>query len=430
MSGVHALLGGLKARAATCGRACVERGTHPAWFGYRWVRHETVHAYFARHGPGAAAGCFATVHPETVATNPLPRNVTSREELIDEKGWWGFSFRDVPSRPSGETFMATLPDCRVAWYRDAELGDDFFPAILSKDGSALDLRELRFRPPHANVLRRSGPSLRLARATWIVERVYHNYSHWVTAHLPKLLLARNAGAGDAIVLPPERMPAMDASIRALGFDPGVLPTFDVGRPLRVDELTIIGTDRFRPELLRLVPEYLRLHEVGPPWRKIYVSRRRAGRRRLVNEEALWALLASVGFERVEMEALTFTDQLRLMRETAVLCGLHGAGLANLLFCPPGAHLVEIADPGFPNPNFYALAAALGHHYWILHGSPVEPDAALSSATGASPGEWRTRNETRRPGWRNLHVDVGAVRSILANLSAPPFGAVAAGARRG
>ena len=112
-----------------------------------------------------------------------------RERLPDDRGWWGYSFRDVPARTSAETFVATLPDVRVVWYHDPEQQGDFYPALLTRDGRALDLREIRFRPRHARALRRFGRPVRIEKATWILERVYHNHSHWLTAHLPKLLPA-------------------------------------------------------------------------------------------------------------------------------------------------------------------------------------------------------------------------------------------------
>ena len=37
----------------------------------------------------------------------------------------------------------------------------------------------------------------------------------------------------------------------------------------------------------------------------------------------------------------------------------------MIFCQPGTQIVELADLGFPNPNFYAVASAMGHGYWLV-----------------------------------------------------------------
>lgn len=372
---VPAVRSRLAEHCGVIGRTCVRRGVPPAWLGYRWLPHETLAQYIARR-PDVPA---EIVQAAGVARHPLPRNWTSRAALPADRGWWGYSFRDVPERRSGATIVATLSDCRVVWYRDAAWDGDFHPAIVTGDGRALDMREVRFRPRHAETLRRAGPPIRIPRATWILERVYHNHSHWLTAHLPKLLLLRERQALDDVLLPANRPRSMDDSLRLAGFDPDRFPTFGPDRPLAVGALTVIDTDRFRPDLLRMVGHAMSPSISPAPSRRIFISRSKAARRRLVNEDDLWPVLAAGGFERVHMEDLSFAGQVALMRETAVLVAPHGAGLTNLLFCPPGTDVVELADLGFPNPNFYAIASAMGHRYWLLpadalgDGHPLEKD---------------------------------------------------------
>jgi hypothetical protein len=43
----------------------------------------------------------------------------------------------------------------------------------------------------------------------------------------------------------------------------------------------------------------------------------------------------------------------------------------MLFMPEGAHVIEIANPRYPSPAFYALAAALGLRYWLVWGNPSD-----------------------------------------------------------
>ena len=338
----------------------------PQWLGYRWIRSEPLREYVARRSNAADGAPSQRLHAEQVERNPLPRNIHSLDQLPDDAGWWGFSFRDVPSRLSGETLLAHVRDARVVWYSDAARAGDFYPAVVTGDGIALEMREVKFRPRHADVLRSARP-VHLRRATWILERVYHNHSHWLTAHLPKLLLLRQLGQLGDVLLPRERTPVMDDSLRMIDIDPGKLAVFDAHVPLRVDDLTVMATDRFRPELLRLVVEAFAPAAAPVPTRRVFISRRHAARRRLVNEDAIWPLFSEAGFERVELEDLSFGVQVALMRETAVVAGAHGAGLTNMLFCAPGIDVMEIADLDFPNPNFYALASALGHRYWLLPG---------------------------------------------------------------
>ncbi|MEX2617720.1 MAG: glycosyltransferase family 61 protein [Alphaproteobacteria bacterium] len=339
-------------------------GLPPSWVGYRWMAEEKVAAYFARHRRTLApAESYETIHPRAVAANPLPLNVFDRETLPKERGWWGYSFYDVPERVSDETFIATVADCRIYFAFDSR--KQFYPCIVTKDDRALYLREIAFKPHHFPVVREARQPIRIQQATWILERVYHNHSHWLTAHLPKLNLLKSRQALENVLLPPSLGGAMDASLRLLGLDPADFQTFDPTRPIEVKELTVVGTDRFRPELLRPVRDTLAIAGTRPPERRIFISRARSHGRQLVNEDEIWPILRNAGFERVFMEELSFEEQVRLMGETAVLLAPHGAGMTNMMFCPAGAQVVEIADLGFPNPNFYALASAMGHGYRIV-----------------------------------------------------------------
>lgn len=372
----------------------VNAGLPPPYVGYRHVRTESARDHVARmrtHGNERAS--FEVVHPAAAVSNPLPINVPDRRSLPDDVGWWGYSMQDVPERMSSETFIAKIPGGQVVSYIDER--NEFYPAILTRDNRAINLREIVFRNLHAEVLRASPPVRKLSRATWICERVYDNHSHWLTAHLPKLNLLRECGALGDVLLPERLSPAMEVSIRLMGLDPAAFARFAPGELLQIDALTILGTDRFRGELLRPVRDAIAPAANHQPTRRIFISRGKAAMRRLVNEDEIWPRFADAGFERVYMEDLDFAAQVRLMSETAVLAAPHGAGLTNMMFCPAGAHIMEIAWLGFPNPNFYALASAMGHRYALVAAQPCgEADMLLE---------------------RDMVVDAGDVCAALAAL---------------
>ena len=62
--------------------------------------------------------------------------------------------------------------------------------------------------------------------------------------------------------------------------------------------------------------------------------------------------------------MSFDDQIKLMSETLAFAGVHGGGFGNMIFCPEGAHVFEICREGVMSASFYALASAMGHHYWF------------------------------------------------------------------
>jgi len=358
----------------------------PSWFGYRWIEKETVHEYMDRKQNPKLKESYETIHETEVVKNPLPCNIEKRSDLPRDRGWWGYSFWDVPERTSGETYMAKLPDCSVIPCINPD-DDEFWITILNEDEKSLEMDQITLRPWNVEILRSAKSADKADKATWILERVFRNHSHWLTSHLPKLILLKERGELENVVLPPPslRTSVIDSSLEMLGMNPDDFCTLDYTRPLRVKELTVLETDRFRPELLQSVREAFSESITGDPHRRIYISRAKAARRKLLNEDDIWPLLKSMGFEKVFMEELSFSKQVELMQQSAVVVAPHGAAITNVLFCQPGTHVVEIADLSFPNPNFYALASAMGHHYWILDAEgvgnvhPLEKDLRIDPA---------------------------------------------------
>lgn len=362
----------VRAMGGAVARAAIEHGLPPAVTGYRGLPRRSV----------SELDECVVVHAPAVAANPLPINVGHRDLLPGDAGWWGHSMRDVPTRAAGPTIIGTVRDARVVGYRNEQRDGDYVPAIIA-GGYSIEARELRMRSPHAARLRGPADVQRFERATWVVERVYHNHSHWLNAHLPKLVLLRDRDELDDVLLPDDLTPLQVAAMARCGIDDRSLRRFDPDRPIHVDELRIVATDRFRPELLRATRDALladgQIRSRAGGMRPIYISRSKASRRRLVNEEAVLGALGTLGIEALDMEDLAPHDQFDLMADADVVIGPHGAGLTNMIGSRPGTHVVEIADPAFPNPNFYSMAVALDHPYAYVQarsvgrGNPIDRD---------------------------------------------------------
>lgn len=369
-------------------QTALELGLAPSITGWRRLREVSLQQ--------ATLHC-TEFHPAAEVRAPLPANVSTPEDLPAEEGWWGFSFRGALNRQSEATLFGWVEDARALAYRDAD--GRFWPALLAGPERALRLREIRYRPGHGALLRADRSPRRISKAVWLAERVYDNHAHWLTAHLPKLCLWQEMGAPAPLVLPRLRTPAMEATLALLGIDAADHFAIDANEgPLQVTELGVFSHDRLRPELAQLVRRTFRRFAAGSkPWRRLYISRARSKGRRYLEEEELLPVLYEHGFERVFLEDHDFRGQIALMGEARAVIAPHGAGLANMLFCSPGTLIGEISDCSFPNPNFFALAGALGHRYWLIPGvgvgegpasrrdisAPVAQAAAVVRAIGAA-----------------------------------------------
>lgn len=85
----------------------------------------------------------------------------------------------------------------------------------------------------------------------------------------------------------------------------------------------------------------------------------------VNEEAVVRTLNDVAaqnnleFKAVKFEHETFASQIRLMSQTRMLIGLHGAAFANSIFCRPKTEIVQLwPHPGFRHARFERVSSQL------------------------------------------------------------------------
>jgi capsular polysaccharide biosynthesis protein len=94
-------------------------------------------------------------------------------------------------------------------------------------------------------------------------------------------------------------------------------------------------------------------------RRIYLSRRGQSMRVMTNERALEAALERRGFAIVRPEDLSPREQIALMRNAEVVVAPTGAALANALFMPAGARVIEIQPENFTSRWVWAACRQVG-----------------------------------------------------------------------
>jgi capsular polysaccharide biosynthesis protein len=114
--------------------------------------------------------------------------------------------------------------------------------------------------------------------------------------------------------------------------------------------------------------------------RVYISRSHAARA-LLYESNLEAWLLDHGFMIVHLEDLPFLEQVGLMSHAEFVIAPHGAGLANIVFMPPGGKVIELSSGEWICPAFRRIAAQSGHDYLLLElkGTPEAPWGDAESA---------------------------------------------------
>jgi len=210
---------------------------------------------------------------------------------------------------------------------------------------------------------------KINKAIWITHNWTDAYYHWFIDALPRMLMAEEyANVNNPIILPDyyKDITFVQQSLAILKKN---VVYYESGIPYWIKQLTItkhaapIGSAN--PKLINQLSNILSLKTNKNPNRFIFVSRKKAKKRFIINEQELNVLFASLGIEVHCFEDYTLNQQIQLMAECKLLIGLHGAGLTNMLFMPEKAVIVELRnDEKAPYNHCYKqLANALGHSYF-------------------------------------------------------------------
>lgn len=203
-----------------------------------------------------------------------------------------------------------------------------------------------------------------------------NYAHWLLDTLPRLMLLDPEEKSCKVIVGGPERGFHQQSLTLLGVPPErVVRTSGDGR--WVEKAVLCHPARClcdypKTHLLELRRRMLR--SAGAPGaasaasRRIYISRR-YGSRRVANESELLPVLRHHGFDVMHCEELGLAAQIKQFATAEVILGAHGAGMANQLFAPPGAIVIEIFSRNYWEPQYAWLGAALGHRHWHTFGAP-------------------------------------------------------------
>ena len=212
----------------------------------------------------------------------------------------------------------------------------------------------------------------------------HGYCHWLLEEVPRFLkLGRTAadmtkiiGHGESLF--GREMLAMHGW-NGQWIEPGRRSHYDCEQLVVPNLAGIDG--RPTPKVVKQLVDFVEpLRDAGAsPWgERIYVTREQARRRRVTNETEVWALLAPRGFVKVRLEEMTWREQIQAFGAAKEIVAPHGAGLANVVFCRPGATVVEMFGRSYVNGLFWQLSGLNHLDYRPIVEAGVKPLAQIAA----------------------------------------------------
>jgi hypothetical protein len=204
---------------------------------------------------------------------------------------------------------------------------------------------------------------------------WFGYFSWLTTYLPRLIVIHQKYP-NVTLLVPEEWKSISYVKDSLTLFPNL-------------KMEIVNTDhhmfvknfifaQVRPWTSQFYPEHLEAvrnlfisnnsNVISIDKKRIYVSRKKANRRKIVNEEEIDLFLQKHDFQSICFEDYTIKEQVELMQNTEILVSMHGAGLTNTLFMNPKSVLFELT-PSVENIKqfrfpFWRMASLLKIDYYV------------------------------------------------------------------
>lgn len=216
------------------------------------------------------------------------------------------------------------------------------------------------------------------------------YGHWMSDILGRLILLENNGTEydylyvslsssfmketfDLLEIPRSKiLPPVDENI-FIQADILIVPSLAIRRvPCESDPvLDRFGITHFWPKWLvygvrsKFLSKINKNNDIYNFSKKIFISRKDASRRKIINEDEVFKIFEKQGFRRYVLGDLSLKEQIILFNQASHVAGINGSGLTNIMFCDVKAKVLEIFLHR-PDAAFWNLAQELNLNYFLMN----------------------------------------------------------------
>lgn len=225
---------------------------------------------------------------------------------------------------------------------------------------------------------------KIPKGIWVTDEWSANFFHWMTDCLPRIWEGIERDPTFPIILP-DAYRSLEYVTQSLNLLKIKVEFFKSRENLRVDTLILTARTatfpNFNPPLTQKTREKFAVSTAKTPWKKVYVSRKLATKRKAHNELEVELMLRKKGFDIVYAEQLSIKEQAKLMGNTMLLVCLHGAALTNMLFLKENMRVLELRNIGDTRTNcYFNLASALDLRYYYTLNKGDHRDTIMTDFT--------------------------------------------------
>jgi hypothetical protein len=292
---------------------------------------------------------YKEMFQEEIITVPIPKGIDPPD--------WG------PYRKFEKNFVALIKNGSI-WKRSY----NFFVVTPNKK----ILRDLVFKGWWENFEpnKMPPPTQYVPSATILTGSATNNYYHWFFDVLTRIhLIKMNGFDVDKYVFEKLQWPIQFETLDMLGIPRNKIMQME-GKNfhLKAEKLVVASI----PELTGSCPKwavdfirdtFLEKHKTikSKEYERIYISREDAKWRKVANEQEVANYLSKKGFRKVVLSSLSLMEQIRIFSSARIIVSPNGAQLANLVFCDPGAMIIELFSQ--TTDEFFKISHYLKHDYY-------------------------------------------------------------------
>lgn len=191
-----------------------------------------------------------------------------------------------------------------------------------------------------------------------------NYWHWLFDVLPRLRLCEdyiNLNEIDYFLLPSNQNKFQNESLNYLNIPKNKRLSSEKFRHIKANKLLttdhpVVTTGNATTDIHRGIPNWIsewlknsfiqkKENRKNKKRSKIFINRKNlknlsSAQRAVINEQEIKDYLKKKEFTFVNLEELSFIEQVNLFNDSECIVGLHGAGFANVVFCDTNTKIIE------------------------------------------------------------------------------------------
>lgn len=334
-------------------------------------------------------GNYKELFTDETITVPIPKGINPPN--------WG------PYRIYNKNFVAQIKNGSI-WKKDF----NFF--VVTPDKKLLG--DLAFQDWWKNFDPQKMPNadIHVPSATILTGSATNNYYHWFFDVISRIhLIKMNGYEVDKYVFEKLKWPFQFESLELLGISRNKIIQLEENNVhLKADNLIVASIPERDGSCPKWAIDFIRNHFLDnrkivktKDFERIYISRADAHWRKILNEEEVMNYLSQKGFRKVVLSSLSLTEQIQVFSSARIIVSPNGAQLGNLVFCDPGATVIELFHHTTDEP--FKISHFLNHDYYHVKCKTEETKPNQLIFNDGGPPEF-LRN--------NLLVEIDKLDSIL------------------